>query len=94
MSEAYFETAIVTISADDSFEQIAECLTNGAIIDYLIKPLVRKEVQALPRYIKLHQYRLQRARAAARYIESGVQGQGVEDGLFVLSDLATALSDD
>ena len=60
------DIAIVTISADESPQSIARCLSKGAIIDYIVKPLTSKEVQSLHRYVQLHKHRLGGARARAQ----------------------------
>lgn len=66
VSAEYCDIAIVTVSADESPQSIAQCLSKGAIIDYIVKPMEEKEIKSLHRYIQLHKHRLGGARARAQ----------------------------
>lgn len=50
ISNKWSDTAIIAISADDSVTSIASCLEKGVILDYIVKPMVEKEVTSLYRY--------------------------------------------
>ena len=50
ISTKWPHTAIIAISADDSVASIASCLEKGVILDYIVKPMVEKEVKSLYRY--------------------------------------------